>query len=257
MAPRPEKYGEPWARDELILAFELYCKIPFSKTKASNPEVKMLATLLHRSPAGVARKLGNFGAFDPALKERNISGLVHTSRLDREIWDEFHRDWAGLVSTAQRLQIALGRQMKIPVEDLEPPSGPSERVATARQRLHQAFFRQAVLSSYERACCVTGIQLPEVLVASHIVPWSVDQTLRADPTNGLCLSATFDRLFDSGLMSIDDDLSIRISRQVLRHRSGAVATLIGAYHRRAIRPPTRFLPRADCLRWQRENVFIP
>jgi predicted restriction endonuclease len=256
MSARPEKYGTAWSRDELILAFELYCRIPFRATKASNQEVQRLAGLLDRSPAGVARKLGNFGAFDPALKERNISGLVHTSRLDGEIWDEFHRDWPGLVSTAQRLRVALARQLQLPEEEWQLPSGPSERVATARQRLHQAFFRQAVLSSYERACCVTGIQLPEVLVASHIVPWSVDHTLRADPTNGLCLSATFDRLFDSGLMSIDDDLSIRISRQVLRHRSGAVANLIGAYHRRAIRPPTRFLPRPDCLRWQRENVFL-
>ena len=62
-------------RDELILAFYLYCRIPFQKTKASTPEVQELAALLQRSPASIARKLGNFGAFDPELKRRRISGL--------------------------------------------------------------------------------------------------------------------------------------------------------------------------------------
>ena len=256
MSVRPANYGAAWSRDELILAFELYCRIPFRATKASNPEVQRLAVLLHRSPAGVARKLGNFGAFDPVLKAHNISGLVHTSKLDHEVWAEFHRDWPGLVSAAHRLRRVLERQAEIPETDLQPPRGPSERVVTARQRLHQSFFRQAVLSSYDQCCCVTGIPVPETLVASHIVPWSVDANLRADPTNGLCLSATFDRLFDSGLMSIEDDLCIRLSRRIVRHGNDDVASLIGVYHGRAIRPPTRFLPRAECLRWHRDNVFI-
>jgi len=256
MSDRPEKYGAPWSRDELILAFELYCRIPFRATKASNPEVQRLAILLNRSPAGVARKLGNFGAFDPVLKARNISGLVHTSKLDREVWERFHQDWPGLVSAAHRLRRVLERQASIPETGLQLPQGPSERVITSRQRLHQAFFRQAVLSSYDQCCCVTGIPIPEVLVASHIVPWSVDSKLRADPTNGLCLSATFDRLFDSGLMSIEENFYIRLSRRIVRHGNDEVAILVGDYHGKAIRPPTRFLPRAECLRWHRDNVFI-
>lgn len=255
MSRQPENYGAPWSRDELILAFELYCRIPFKATKASNPDVQQLATLLRRSPAGVARKLGNFGAFDPVLKKRNISGLVHTSKLDREIWNEFQRDWPSLVSLSYKLRTALSRETKVTREELRQPTGPSERAVVTRQRLHQSFFRQAILSSYEQHCCVTGIPLIETLIASHIIPWSVSRKLRADPTNGLCLTATFDRLFDSGLMCIEDDLSIRLSRRILRHRSDAVANLIGAYHKKPLRPPTRFMPRADCLRWHRDNVF--
>ena len=79
------RYGDLWTREELILAFDLYCRIPFQKTKASNPEVQKLATLLGRTPASVARKLGNFGAFDPILRDAQITGLVHTGKLDREI----------------------------------------------------------------------------------------------------------------------------------------------------------------------------
>lgn len=90
------RYGTTWNREELILAFELYCRIPFQKTKANNPEVIDLARIIGRTPASVARKLGNFGAFDPALQNLKIKGLTHNSKMDREIWHEFHADWNGL-----------------------------------------------------------------------------------------------------------------------------------------------------------------
>ena len=168
MDARPGNDGQLWTRDELILAFELYCRIPFQRTKATDSRVKELAALLHRTPASIARKLGNFGAFDPQLAARNISGLPHGSKLDKVIWDEFHADWNGLILFANDLR----RQrdpVKAGVETLTAPSGPSEKIVTTKQRLHQAFFRDAVISSYNNRCCVTGIPLVECLVAGHIV----------------------------------------------------------------------------------------
>ncbi|MGA8831448.1 MAG: HNH endonuclease signature motif containing protein, partial [Desulfomonilaceae bacterium] len=95
-----------------------------------------------------------------------------------------------------------------------------------KQRVHQAFFRGAVLSSYESACCVTGLGIRECLIASHIVPWSEDATFRTDPTNGLCLSATFDRLFDAGLMTVTSDLVICFSPRILKPRDPVIRDLI-------------------------------
>lgn len=257
MSARPLHYGQPWTHDELILAFDLYCRIPFKATKASNPSVIELAQLLSRSPAGVARKLGNFGAFDPELRKRDIVGLAHGSKLDREVWDEFHEDWARLVEKAERLRTNLRSDVKTQATTLtgEGPRGPSERIASAKQRLHQAFFREAVLGSYENACCITGLTIREALVASHIVPWSQDEHRRADPTNGLSLSATFDRLFDSGFICIEPDLMLRCSKQLLRGSDPSVRQLILPYDQAQIRRPVRFLPNADCLQWHRRNVF--
>jgi len=102
------RYGMLWTREESILAFELYCRIPFRRTKANNPTVKELALLLGRTPASVARKLGNFGAFDPELRQKAISGLTHTSKLDKQIWDEFHADWNGLVWKASQIRENMG-----------------------------------------------------------------------------------------------------------------------------------------------------
>lgn len=254
MADRPANDGKLWNRDELILAFELYCRVPFGRITTRNPLIRELAAVLSRTPASVTRKLGNFGAFDPVLAARNVTGLTHGSKLDRAIWDEFHRDWSGLVVQAHELRSRLPVLVQEP-QSLVVPQGPSERIATVKQRLHQAFFREAVVSSYNNRCCVTGLPLAECLVAGHIIPWSVDQSRRADPTNGVCLSATFDRLFDCGLVTIEDNLTLRVSRRVRDLKDQSVVDLVTARHGQPIIPPARFYPDPACLRWHRENRF--
>ena len=254
MDARPANDGHLWTREQLILAFELYCRIPFQRTKATDPRVKEMAALLHRTPASVARKLGNFGAFDSQLAARNISGLTHGSKLDKAIWDEFHADWNGLIVRAHDLRRER-EPSKREVEPLIAPIGPSEKIVTAKQRLHQAFFRDAVISSYNTRCCVTGLPLVELLVAGHIIPWSVDEHRRADPSNGVCMSASFDRLFDSGLVTIQDDLTLCVSKRVRGLKDQSVAELIAARHGQKIIPPARFYPDPVCLRWHRNNVF--
>lgn len=247
-----------WTREELILAFDLYCRIPFKKTKANNPEVVELAKLLKRSPASVARKLGNFGSFDPGLRQRQVTGLVHTGKLDREIWDEFNSDWNRLVLEARRLRDMLDSTKQFAAatgDELELPQGASEREAVRKTRVHQAFFREAVLSSYDDTCCVTGLKIKECLIASHIIPWSVSEQYRTDPHNGLCLSATFDRLFDHGLITLDTDLRIVVSARLLKSGDSRIAEIVCRFHRAPMIRPRRFLPLQSHLKWHRINVF--
>jgi putative restriction endonuclease len=254
----PETYGTLWTREELILAFDLYCRIPFRKTKADNPEVIELAKLLKRSPASVARKLGNFGSFDPALRAQQIKGLVHASKSDREIWEEFNADWNRLVLEARQLRDAR-EPAKEPEETAEGeilfPQGASEREAVRKTRVHQAFFREAVLSSYEGRCCITGLKIKECLVASHIMPWGIFEQYRADPRNGLCLSATFDRLFDRGLVTLTPDFEVVVSASLLSSGDKRTEALVCEYHRAPMIRPLRFLPLESYLEWHRNNVF--
>ena len=81
-------------------------------------------------------------------------------------------------------------------------------------RTNQNVFRKVILDIYNQSCCITGINIPEVNRASHIVPWAEDKTIRLDPTNGLCLSATYDAAFDNHLISLDDDYRIIISKNI-------------------------------------------
>lgn len=253
--PRPRNDGTPWTRDQLILAFDLYCRIPFRKTKASNPKVKELAALLNRTPASIARKLGNFGTFDPNLARNGIVGLSHGSKHDKQIWNEFHQDWSGLVEFAHGLRQRLSVGENRLGEDLVQPTGPSVRLATVEQRVHQTFFRDAVLSSYEERCCITAIPIGECLVAAHIIPWGIDERRRTDPTNGLCLPATFDRLFDAGIITIAHNLRVQVDRSTYNLLDRAVVDQVNIRDGQQITAPRRFAPDLDCLRWHRENIF--
>lgn len=96
---------------------------------------------------------------------------------------------------------------------------------------------------------------PRCLIASHIIPWSVDTRFRSDPTNGLCLSATFDRLFDSGLMTVTPDLLVRFSSRITESKIQPEEELLCRYHNHLIRRPHRFLPSVEHLAWHQANRF--
>ena len=255
---QPHKYGTRWSRDELILAFDLYCRIPFKKTKANNPQVIELAGLLKRSPASIARKLGNFGSFDPELQKRQVSGLSHTGKLDREVWEEFNNDWNRLVLEAGQLRDELAPTSQVEdKDDLEiiPLAIKTESEAIRKTRICQAFFRSTILSSYEETCCITGLRIVECLIASHIIPWSVSEQLRTDPRNGLCLSATFDRLFDRGLITISEDFDVIVSSALRKLGDRRINDMICGYHGKPMLRPQRFVPLKMHLQWHRSNVY--
>ena len=86
----------------------------------------------------------------------------------------------------------------------------ADATATVKTRgSAQKAFAGAVKANYQFRCAITGVVTKDFLVASHIVPWSEDQSIRLDPTNGICLSLLVDRAFEKGYLRIEDDLTIR------------------------------------------------
>ena len=86
-----------------------------------------------------------------------------------------------------------------------------ERLRKIKARVNQGFFRKMMLREYDNQCCVTELNIPEVLRASHIVAWAEDEINRLNPANGLCLSATYDAAFDRFLISFDEDYRLILS----------------------------------------------
>lgn len=72
-----------WRREELILAFDLYCRLAFGKMHRNNPAVIELADLIGRTPSAVAMKLVNFASLDEAHQSRGVKGLSNASSADR------------------------------------------------------------------------------------------------------------------------------------------------------------------------------
>lgn len=89
-----------------------------------------------------------------------------------------------------------------------------ERLQTIKTRIGQRAFRDIVLTIYQNRCCLTGIDLPEVNRASHIIGWAERAETRMDPRNGLCLSATYDAAFDRKLITFDDDYRMVLSKTI-------------------------------------------
>ena len=88
----------------------------------------------------------------------------------------------------------------------------TERKAIIQSRVGQGAFRKSLFEKYHGRCIITGIDHPKLLVASHIKPWAVSSNKeRLSVDNGLLLSATYDRLFDSGLITFDKHGKIFLS----------------------------------------------
>jgi len=249
-----------WTRNELIIAFNLYCKIPFTKINASNKQVKELSGILGRSVSAVALKLANFARLDPALQNRNISGMRHGGKAEIEIWKEFHGNWEELTYQSERLLakyqgVSLESSAKIDLDNL--PKEGKERETVIQSRVNQNFFRLAILASYDNRCCITGLHLPELLVASHIVPWSVDKENRLNPCNGLCMNLLHDKAFDRGLMTITQDYKIILSRKLIKSlKDTSVESYFLPFDNQSIMLPQRFLPGKEYLKYHNENVFV-
>ena len=88
----------------------------------------------------------------------------------------------------------------------------TERTAIVQSRVGQGQFRKQLMDKYHGSCVITGINHPKLLVASHIKPWAASNNQeRLQVDNGLLLSATYDRLFDSGLITFDKNGRIFLS----------------------------------------------
>lgn len=248
---------EKWTRNELIVAFNLYCRIPFGRIHKSNPMIIELANKIGRTPSAVAMKMVNFASLDPMHQLRNVKGLQHGSKQDEDIWKEFHEDWQGLASESQRAVQQLSKTLE--QEEILDFSEPSvtEVERSVKVRLVQKFFRDTVLASYNYACTMCDLRVISMLNASHIIPWAVDRKRRADPRNGLGLCVFHDRAFDRGLISIDDKYRIIVSRKVkIRGVSALHKVGLLDVEGRQIKLPDRFIPDNDALSYHRENVFL-
>jgi putative restriction endonuclease len=253
-----------WTKEQLKLAFHLYCQLPFGKLHSRNPEIIRLAKLIDRTSGAVAMKLVNFASLDPAITSTGRTGLGNAGTLDKEVWAEFHADWENLAMECTLLNAQLrkdkGAEVVIELdaseqEGLQDFTGETKRVVT-EQRIKQHFFRRSVLSSYRGRCCISGLSDARLLMASHIVPWSDDKANRLNPSNGLCLSAIHDKAFDRGLITISDDYDVILSKQLKRSDDDFVAQIFLPFEGRRIELPEKFIPNIDFIVRHRSEIFI-
>lgn len=248
-----------WTKDELIIAINLYCKLPFGKLHRHNPEIIKLAHLIDRSVNSVALKLVNFASLDPSLQARGIKGARNISKLDSEVWNEFYNNWNILPFESE---ILLAKKSGISIEQLneinenELPRQGKERERLVKTRVNQAFFRKSILASYNYTCCITGLQERQLLIAAHIRPWGEDEKNRLNPRNGLTMNALHDKAFENGLITVTEDYRIKISSILKKQEKNAfVFESFIRYDNKKMILPNRFLPDPEFLKYHHQERF--
>lgn len=212
-------------------------------------------------------KLANFASLDPKIIEAGKKGLSGASKLDRDLYSRFSSHWDELVQSAADLWTS---QLDYPVRTPEvsrfreasegdphqPYDGPSTVEALVNQRRGQDFFRRAVLANYAETCCITGIAEPKLLIASHILPWGENEPNRHNPANGVLLSATMDKAFDQGLITIEKAGNVLVSEHLAKHTDRQTREFFLRYQRMPIRSAERFDPDPALLDWHYHNRFV-
>lgn len=239
-----------WTREETIIAFNLYCKIPFNKSSKRHPLIIKYAEIIGRTPDALNMKIGNIGRLDPDLKSKGITGLVHGAKAEEEVWNEFYDNPERLSFESEKL-IAKFSHKKIEdsteIDISNLPEG-QDRETVIRQRVNQSFFRSAVMCSYDYRCCISGIALPSLVEACHIVDWAEDKANRTNPKNGLCLNSFFHKAYDKYLLSITPDFKIVISEELIGNiLEESTLDYIKQFDGKEIHLPNRFVPSKDLL----------
>lgn len=210
-----------WTREQLLVALNLYHKLRFGQMDKRQKVIIDLADKIGRTPDAVAMKLCNLASLDPTLKLRGIMGLPGSSAMDREVWEEYHANAAELIPMAQGMFDALFVKDGLETTEVvpgkgirvvrRPPMGSTESSSVTKRRIGQDYFREVVLNNYNGCCGVTGLPVRELLVASHILPWSEHAAERLNVSNGISLNRLHDSAFDRYLISFDDELRLLLS----------------------------------------------
>jgi len=247
-----------WKEEELILALNLYFKIPFSKIHYKHLDIIKLSKLIDRTSSAVALKLVNFAHLDPALQARKISGMKHGAKADIEIWNEYYGNLERLSYDSESI-IASYKNKPIEIssgiETVNLPKAGKEREAVIKVRVNQQFFRSAILASYENKCCITGLNIPSLLVASHIIPWSKDENNRMNLSNGLCLNPLHDKAFDIGLITITPSYGIELSSALIKSSDSVAKEFFLQFDKKTISLPYKYLPDKKFLEYHNDIIF--
>ena len=247
-----------WSKDETIIAFNVYCKIPFKSSSKTNATIIKYAKIIGRSPSALNMKVGNFGRLDPELKKQGITGLVNGAKLEEVVWEEFNGNWEKLAFESELLLAKFQNKSIEEINDFDLEDLPlgKERETIIKARVNQSFFRSTILTSYNQKCCITGLSIPDFLVASHIIPWKADGKNRLNPHNGLCLNSIHDKAFDRGFITITPDFKVLISNYFNDYSTeNAVKELFSKYNNQSIILPDRFLPSKEFLDFHYQTIF--
>jgi putative restriction endonuclease len=129
-----------------------------------------------------------------------------------------------------------------------PPSDSFERryaLRTVKQRLHQASFREAVISAYQGRCALSGLPEPMLLDAAHIISDGDEKWGQPVVRNGIPLSKIHHAAFDAHLIGIDPDYRVHVAERLRAQNDGPMLEALKRLHLSSLHLPGRDRDRPD------------
>lgn len=255
-----------WSRDEFMLVMNLYTKLRYGQFNYRNIEVIKLAELVNKTPGAVAFKLVHLSRQDPKHKDR-VKGLANSGKNAIEMYNEFTNNWAEMLYESEVLLAKYQNKKvqeitleEIEIQEIEKDilNGKEGKDITriVKARVNQSLFRKVVVNNYSNSCAICNLDVPNLLVASHILKWSENIENRLNPENGLCLCNIHDRAFELGFIGINTNYSILISNELkLVKEKETYASLFGRHENQSIILPDKFYPNIEYLESHLDTTF--
>lgn len=241
--------NRPWTEEEFVLALELYYRIPFGSISKSNPDIIRLAKLLGRTPSSVGMRLCNYAHLDPNLRAGGLSGGGKKCAI---YWDKYAGNLPQLKIDAASCRIRI-------VESVELSSS-IQRIKDVDRLVEDMYdfkFQDIILSNYNQKCAITGMAIPSLVTACHIIPSSIDDDNNLKAENGLCLSLFHAKAFVEGLISIDHDYHLHVSPALKKYSfENGYSANFKRFDNQII-PFNNVIskPNPDFLEWHMQTVF--
>ena len=205
-------------------------------------------------------RLVNFASVDPYHQDRGIGGLPGGKKQVEPIWEEFVDNKEELLYEsekvlAERESDSIDNKFSEVLIGIENLVGES-KIQEVKVRVNQNVFRQIVLANYSGKCAITGIDIPEILVASHIVPWSKNAKERLNPENGICFSTMYDKAFDIGLIGLSTKYSVTVSSKLKRNIDKPYYEQYFAHlENKIISLPQKYYPNKGFIELHMDTIF--
>ena len=247
-----------WSDEEMILSLDLYYKLPFGRLNQHTSEVRELAALIGRTPSSVALRLVNYAACDPYIVNSGRKGMASGIGKCKPYWDYYVANTEELFFQAEKIKASM---LAKPIEEILQLNSADivgkEKDVIIKQRINQRSFRSIILANYNEKCAISGICIPQLLIASHIKPWSDDVNNRLNPTNGICLSPLYDKAFDKGYIGVRPyDYTVVISKELKEYKNkDFYQSYFATIENKPIALPNKHNPNPDFLIYHINNIL--
>ena len=136
---------------------------------------------------------------------------------------------------------------------------PYQSYSPSNNRPYQAILKKLLMETYDNRCAICGLDIPELLNVSHIIPHSKNENTARDLDNSIILCRLHDSLFDKGFITIMYDqgnYSIKISDLIKNSTNPATKSISSDLSNSAFNKPKIWPPSKKSLEYHNKNVFV-